>query len=159
LIDQFINHFGDWWLIGVKDTASWGWDMWDTQNQYVNVGETGGLVALVWFIAMISRCFGRLGDARKAIAGDRRQEAYAWLLGAALFAHVVGFFGVNYFDQTRVAWLFLLAVISVKTIPTIPVSTVAEPRPMDFVTGATPPVGALEKHGHEALMFARFEGY
>jgi hypothetical protein len=37
LVDQCIRHFGDWWLIGVKDTSVWGWDMWDTANQYVRV--------------------------------------------------------------------------------------------------------------------------
>ena len=120
LIDQFIRHFSDWWLLGVKDAGTWGWDMWDAQNQYVSVGDTGGLVALVLFILLISRSFGRLGDARKAIAGDKKQEAYPWLLGAALFAHVVGFFGVNYFDQTRVSWLFLIAVISSLAAQTAP---------------------------------------
>jgi hypothetical protein len=26
IVDQFIRHFWDWWLIGVKDTSSWGWE-------------------------------------------------------------------------------------------------------------------------------------
>ena len=115
LIDVFIKHFTDWWLIGTKDIASWGFDMWDTQNQYVNVGETGGLVALVLFLCMISRCFARIGDTRKAFEGKNSQVWFVWFLGAALFAHLVSFFGVNYFDQSKVNWFLLLAMISVAT--------------------------------------------
>jgi hypothetical protein len=117
LVDQFIRHFSDWWLLGIRETASWGWDMWDTQNQYVSVGQSGGLIAFILFIAVISRSFGKLGDARKVVAGDREREWFLWFLGAALFAHVVAFFGVNYFDQTRVAWFISLAMISAATAP------------------------------------------
>lgn len=117
LIDQFIRHFSDWWLFGVKSTGSWGWDMWDAQNQYVNVGETGGLLAFILFIAVIARCFARLGDARKAVQGETKKEWAIWFLGGALFAHVVGFFGVNYFDQTKFAWFALLAMIAAGTTP------------------------------------------
>ena len=115
LIDQFVNHLGDWWLVGVKDTGTWGWDLWDAQNEYVNVGETGGLAAFILFIVLLVRCFRSLGSARKAIEGDRDQEWSLWFLGAALFAHLVAFFGVNYFDQSRVNWFALLAIISAMT--------------------------------------------
>jgi hypothetical protein len=117
IIDQFIRHFSDWWLMGVKETGSWGWDLWDTQNQFVNVGETGGVVAFILFLVMISRCFGRLGDARKAVQADPQQQWVLWFLGSALFAHVTAFFGVNYFDQSRVSWIMLLAMISTVTAP------------------------------------------
>jgi len=115
LVDQFINHFSDWWLIGTNNNGDWGLDMWDVQNQYVNVGETGGLLALIFFILVISRCFGSIGDARKLIDGDLRKEWALWLLGCTLFATVVGFFGVNYFDQVRMSWFVLLAMISALT--------------------------------------------
>jgi hypothetical protein len=117
LVNQFIRHFWDWWLIGVKDTSSWGLDMWDAQNQYVNVGEAGGLLALIFFILVISRSFGMLGDARRVIDGDKDKEWMLWCLGSAMFANVVGFFGVNYFDQSRVWWFILLAMISAIACP------------------------------------------
>jgi len=117
LIDQFIRHFFDWWLIGTKDAGTWGWDLWDAQNQYVNVGESGGLLAFVFFITMICRCYSRIGVARKAISGRRREEWLVWLLGAALFAHLAAFFGVNYFDQSKMSWFLLLAMISAATAP------------------------------------------
>ena len=128
LVDTFIRHFWDWWLIGVKDTGVWGWDMWDAQNQFVNVGEAGGLAALVLFIAMISRCFSKLGDARKLADGDSNKEWFLWLLGAALFSHIVTFFGVNYFDQMKFAWFAMLAMVPVVTTPILQSSPVLEPQ-------------------------------
>lgn len=112
LVDQFVTRFGDWWLLGVKDKGDWGFDMWDTSNQFVAEGETGGLLTFIFFITMISRAFGKIGTARKRMEGDGRQEWMLWLLGAAMFAHVVAFFGVSYWDQMKVAWLALLAIIS-----------------------------------------------
>jgi hypothetical protein len=116
LIDQFINHFSSWWLIGTKDAATWGWDMWDAQNMYVSVGEAGGLAAFIFYILVISRCFSRLGDARMR-AKNKSQEWFIWLLGSALFANVVAFFGVNYFDQSVIAWFALVSMICACTIP------------------------------------------
>ena len=113
LVDQCIRHFGDWWLIGVKNYEDWGFDMWDLSNQYVADAVTGGLVTLVAFILVISRSFGRLGSARKRVQGDRRQEWSVWCLGAALLAHVVAYFGIGYFDQMQAAWYTLLSLIIV----------------------------------------------
>lgn len=112
LVDQFINHFWDWWLIGVKDTSTWGLDMWDAQNQFVNIGEGGGLLALIYFILEISRSFGMLGNTRRAVQGQAAKEWTVWCMGSAMFASVVGFFGVNYFDQSKMWWFILLAMIS-----------------------------------------------
>ena len=113
LIDNFIRHFGDWWLLGAKDYNAWGFDMWDLSNQYVEYGVTGGLVSLTLFIAIISRGFGKLGTARKYVAGELGNEWFLWCLCAALFAHVVAYFGISYFDQLQAAWYLLLAVICV----------------------------------------------
>ena len=116
LIDQFINHFSSWWLIGTNEAYKWGLDMWDAQNMYVSVGEAGGLAALVFYILVISRSFARIGEARKR-AKNKQQQWFLWFLGAALFANVVAFFGVNYFDQSRMAWFALISMISACTIP------------------------------------------
>lgn len=145
LVDQFIRHFSDWWLIGIEDVASWGWDLWDTQNQYVNVGETGGLLALIFFIVMISRACARIGNARRQVEGDER-EWLMWFLGAAVFANVVAFFGVDYFDQSKVAWFMLLAIISAVTAPILQAraGAVAEPEQ----TVVDPAVFGLLPIGH-----------
>jgi hypothetical protein len=115
LIDQFVRHFSDWWLIGVKSTASWGWDMWDQANQFVAEGETGGLATFICFVLLVSWSFGRLGTARKRVAGDRKKEWMCWLLGCALFSYVVAFFGISFSDQSEYAWFALLAIIGVTT--------------------------------------------
>ena len=127
LVDNFISHFGDWWLLGVKGYDDWGWDMWDLSNQYVAYGITGGLVTLVLFIIVISQGFGRLGTARRLVAGDHDSEWLLWCLAAALFAHVVAYFGVSYFDQMQVAWYALLALVSAATTEAMHVQSVVTP--------------------------------
>jgi hypothetical protein len=119
LVDQCIRHFGDWWLVGVKDTSAWGWDMWDTANQYVGTCDNSGLIPFLLLLATLVYGFKYVGRARRAVAKDKKKALFLWALGAALFANVVAFFGISYFDQTIVAWYGLLALIS---------STVALPR-------------------------------
>lgn len=116
LVDQFIRHFGGWWLLGTKSTYNWGFDMWDLANQYVSVGEVYGLLPFISFMATIVLGFKYIGIARKAAQGNRRQEGFVWALGATLFANIVAFVGISYFDQTQVAWYALLAIISAATV-------------------------------------------
>jgi hypothetical protein len=118
LLDSFIRHVGDWWLLGIKDTNSWGVDMWDHANQYVAVGTASGLVPLVVFISIIVFAFKYVGIAVKRVEGEYRKGLLPWALGAALFANVVAFFGIAYHDQTVLVWWVLLAMIS--TLATAP---------------------------------------
>jgi hypothetical protein len=111
LVDQCIRHFSDWWLVGVKSTAEWGWDMWDTCNQYVSTAEFSGLLPLLLFIGIFVYSFKYLGRARKATR-DRRVQYLVWALGSALFASLVAFWGISYADQIIVLWYGLLASIS-----------------------------------------------
>lgn len=122
LVDLFIKHFSDWWLYGTNAAGTWGWDMWDTSNQYVAEGESGGLACFVCFLVIIGLCFGRLGKARKAVQGQCTKEWSFWLLGCALFAHVIGFFGISYFDQSRMSWCALLVIIVAATNPLLAAS-------------------------------------
>lgn len=131
LIDQFIRHFGDWWLLGTNANGTWGWDLWDTCNQYVTEGESGGLAALSCFVAMISVAFVRLGRARRMQSGNFPREWFFWSLGAALFAHVVAFWGIAYFDQTRVLWFAMLATVIAATSPVMARENVEESETMD----------------------------
>ena len=133
LIDVFIRHFWDWWLVGTNDAKNWGWDMWDTSNQFVNEGESGGLATFICFILLISWTFGMLGKARKLVEaeGDRKKEWSLWFLGVALFSHLVGFFGISYFDQTKFMWYSVFAIIIAITVPILGTKTVTEELP-DF---------------------------
>lgn len=117
LVNDFIMHFSDWWLVGTTENARWGFNMWDMCNQFVAEGQVGGLATFICFVAMICMCFSRVGTARAAVAGDSKKEWFFWAFGAALFSHVVGFFGIGYFDQTRFAWFALLVMIVTATAP------------------------------------------
>ncbi len=114
LVDQFVRHFWDWCLIGVRSTRDWGWDMWDQANQFVWEGESGGLATFICFILLISGSFSRLGKARK-LAHDRNTQWFFWLLGASLFAFIVAFFGISLVDQLATTWYLLLALIGAAT--------------------------------------------
>lgn len=117
IIDVCIHHFWDWVLVGARNYSTWAGedDMWDTANQYVAIADTSGLLCLIFFLAMIVYCFKYLGNARKA-AGEKSSDAwFFWLLGVALFANLVAFLGISYFDQTYIAWYALIAMIVAAT--------------------------------------------
>jgi hypothetical protein len=115
LIDTCIRHFRDWWLFGTNQNGNWGYDMWDMSDQFVAEAETGGLLALIFFIALIAKCFGRLGSMRKRVAPER--QWLLWCLGSVMLAHIFAYFGVAYWDQTQIWWFAFLAMISAATIP------------------------------------------
>lgn len=153
LIDQCIRHFGDWWLVGTSSNADWGWDMWDTANQYVSNAYHGGLLGLIFFIAIITYGFKYLAFARKA-ANDKKQALFFWALGATLLAYVVSFFGISLWDQSIVGWYLLLAIISAVAVPqkakaAVPLEPAWSSR---FASKAEVPVGL---HGRERLSTAQ----
>jgi hypothetical protein len=119
ILDNFIHHFWDWWLLGSNNYWTWegGDDMWDTANQYVSTGETSGLLSLIFFIAAIVYCFKYLGSARKAAGRDSQQAWFFWLLGVALFSNLVAFVGISYYDQISTYWYALLAMIVAAAAP------------------------------------------
>lgn len=120
LVDTFIRHFTDWWLVGTNMNDTWGFDMWDLSNQFVAEGITGGLATFVCFITLIAISFKKIGLARKALEGDRNQEWFFWFLGAAMFANIMAYFGTSYYDHSQVSWFALLAMIAVATTSKIP---------------------------------------
>jgi hypothetical protein len=113
LINQFVRHFSDWWIIGTNDFTKWGYFTWDQCNQFVAEGEQGGMTTLILFITLLAWSFGKLGTARKQAQLAGASEWLPWALGAVLCAHVAGFFGISYFDQSRVWWFVTLAMVSV----------------------------------------------
>lgn len=136
LIDTFLRHIGDWWLIGTNDAKNWGWDMWDTSNQFIAEGESGGLITFVCFVLLVSWTFGLIGKARKLVEGDRKKEWFMWFLGVALFTHVVSYFGISYFDQTKFMWYAFLCIVAVST------SSILRAKPVEEATSAAEPLGS-----------------
>jgi hypothetical protein len=135
LIDQCIRHFSDWWLVGTNLASTFGDDMWDLSNQFVAEAETGGLLTFILFVMIISRSFSRIGIARKLVENDDkesnqpRQEWFMWFLGIALFAHVVSYFGISYFDNIKIYWCAYLAMVMAATAPILATQKVKEAVP------------------------------
>jgi hypothetical protein len=115
LLDNCIRHFSDWWLLGSRHYNDWGWGMWDLANQFVAVALTGGLLTLIFYIAIFKRSFAAIGTTRKLVEGDKRQEWVLWCFGAPLFATIVASFGINYVPQMLMGFFALLACISMVT--------------------------------------------
>jgi hypothetical protein len=114
LIDATVKHFGDWWLVGIKDTGVWSRQLADVTNEYVWQGVQGGLLTLLLFILIIVFCFRGIGRAVRAMrkTQPRTDLLCIWSLGAALFSHVVNYISISYFDQNFVNWYLLLSMIS-----------------------------------------------
>jgi hypothetical protein len=115
LVDQFVRRASEWWFIGTGTNAAWGQSTWDACNQFVAEGVAGGLLTLLLFIGLLYLGFSFIGKARKRVQGQLRQEWFFWCLGSALFAHLIAFIGIDYFDQIRVLWFVLLAMIAAST--------------------------------------------
>lgn len=111
LVDAFVRNINTWWLIGTANNGNWGLDTFDVQNQFVQVGVRGGMTALLAMVLTFIYGFSRAGRARLFAEGSN--EAWeAWMIGGMLFANIVAFFGVNYFDQTRYLLLIPLAMVA-----------------------------------------------
>src|ERR1700733_542080 len=120
LIDRAIVNISDWWLIGTKSTAAWAvvdQGLFDVTSQYLVYAADGGLITMALFIAIIVFGFRAIG--RYVRAKEKAETATTlicpWVLGAALFAHLMNFISVSYFDQNVVNWYLLLAMISTVT--------------------------------------------
>jgi hypothetical protein len=118
LIDTLIHHFGEWWLIGTRNNGAWGWESWDTCNEFVDVGVKGGLLTLIFYITTLKRGFAAVGNTRRVASGDKKQQWFVWCLGSSLFANVVAQFGINYMVQLQLVLFPLLACISIAAFET-----------------------------------------
>jgi hypothetical protein len=113
LIDRAIHHFSEWWLVGVSSSAHWGWGLQDVTNQFIRIGIDGGLLTLLLFISILVLCFRTLSKSMQFMAPfSYETQFFIWGMGVSLFAHIVSFMGVSYFDQIIVIWYLLLAMIS-----------------------------------------------
>jgi hypothetical protein len=138
LIDQAIMHFRDWWLFGTDQAVTWGDDMWDLSNQFVAEAETGGLLTFICFMLLIIFCFRRIGKARKLVEGDEQREWFFWLMGVTMFSHMAAFFGIGYWDQIRVPWFAIFAIVTAATVPVFAAQIVTEEVRPKFNMGVSP---------------------
>jgi hypothetical protein len=164
LVDMTIRHFSDWWLLGYRHYNTWGWESWDLSNQFAAVALTGGLLTLIFYIAIFKRSFGAIGTARKRVNGDRGQEWLLWCLGSALFANVMAHFGINYPAQLIMGFFPLLVCISVATLEATQaaVRSVETPDQEQFASapgaaGTYLPLGAAKQEARPGFSTGRKE--
>ncbi len=112
IIDESVNHFGEWWLMGTNSTRHWARNMADVTNQFVLEGVRGGVFSLMFFNLMIGAAFYEVWVLVRNVRGDPARSAYAWAFGVALLAHCASFLAVSYFGQIKMIWYLLLAMIA-----------------------------------------------
>ena len=133
LINQAINYFSEWWLVGTKYTKHWMMEnsmlsnpnMCDITNQYIWEGVGGGLIKMILFITIIVLSFRAVGLSLTAVKDKPFAiKVMIWSVGVALFTHAVSYISIVYFDQIIVIWFLLLAMIS--TLPKASENVAAE---------------------------------
>jgi len=121
LMDQTVAHLNEWWLFGTTYTAHWGPsgeviaadpDMMDITNHYVMEGVKGGLLKLGLFLIIIIACFKGIGRGIRGEWADQATSFFLWTMGVALVTHCLSFFSIVYFDQTIIAWFWLVGSIT-----------------------------------------------
>ncbi len=115
LIDAFINNFGQWALLGISDTASWGWGLQDTTNYYIRQGTYGGFLTFVMFLVLLGSSFSRLRRIRFATERAEGPKSLwtqlCWGFSVVLAAHCVSFISTSYFGQMEFFLFILFAMI------------------------------------------------
>jgi len=110
LIDGAIKHFGEWALIGTRDTAHWGRGLHDLTNQYILEGVRGGFITLLLFVVvliMAVRTFGKYSLRVMSV----RQQWLGWCFCVSVLGHCVAFFGVSYFGQIKLLLYLVFATV------------------------------------------------
>jgi hypothetical protein len=101
LIDQTIKHFGEWMLLGTRNTEHWGTGLLDITNQYCFEAVQGGLVTLVIFVFLLVMAI-RVTGGWSLTKMPAEHQWFAWGLCVCLLGHCISFFGASYFGQIKV---------------------------------------------------------
>ena len=111
LINQAVQHFNEWMVIGCRNTESWGFGLGDVTNQFVLEGVRGGSITLFFFIMIIYKSSKTL--LRLTLLDIERKESFLiWCFYSAIAGHCIAFLGVSYFGQIKMLWYIMLAMVS-----------------------------------------------
>lgn len=112
LIDQFVKHVDEWWLLGVNGVAQWGVSGGDITNQYLLEAARGGIWTLILLITLIAMAFSGAGRLWRSKEQNKADLVLGWALGVCLFVHCLSFISVSYFGQITMLWYLPLAMIA-----------------------------------------------
>lgn len=113
LIEFFAQHFGEWWLFGTRDNAAWGGGGYmtnDVSNYLLRTGTEGGILAIVLFLVILWCGFRGIGRVVHSDSTPDQWKPVLWAFGVLLFAHLVTFIGISYWDQIGFVLFLHLAV-------------------------------------------------
>ena len=110
LIDETIEHFSEWALLGTDGTAHWGYHLFDITNQYCLEAVRGGLITLSLFVVLLIMAVRVIG--RYSLCSIPRDKQWlTWGICVSILAHCVSFFGVSYFGQIRMLLYLTFAIV------------------------------------------------
>lgn len=110
LIEQAINHFGEWWLAGTLSTRHWGWGLQDVTNQYLLEGVRGGVWAMLALAVTIVLGLRACGFWLRRLPAGSPHHLLVYGIGASIFAQATIFLAVSYFGQTTMIWYLTIAM-------------------------------------------------
>ncbi len=103
LIEQSINHFSEWWLVGINSTGHWAFGAQDMTNQYLLEGMRGGVIGFILYIWFLVRVYSIIGNAQRK-ADSKSELWFQWASGVMLFTHTMSFLAAAYFGQANIAF-------------------------------------------------------
>jgi hypothetical protein len=122
LIDVSVQHLSLWWFAGLPTVETSDWFEYsfstgaDITNNFISVGLSAGLGAIVLLIVLLVRGFSNVGNALVSIQKDLYEptpnEFLLWGFGAMLAAHIANWLGITYFDQSYVIFFMQLAALA-----------------------------------------------
>ncbi|MDD2465988.1 MAG: hypothetical protein PHI97_18480 [Desulfobulbus sp.] len=110
LFDNFVTHIPEWFLLGTKDTAHWGYGQQDLTNQFVLEGVRGGMITLLVFVALVYQAV-KIPGRVSLDNTDLQAHWFSWAICTAMFGHFVTFWGVSYFGQINMLLYFTFALV------------------------------------------------
>jgi hypothetical protein len=127
LIEGAIKHISDWWLVGTDYTLDWvpvgtAWIVGkhaDMTNHFIQMGVWGGLLLMGLFVRKVWLGFSSLTRCLRHLQASSPDAKLAWILGSILFAHVITFFSVSYFEPSTLVLFYwnLAAIFSLGCFP------------------------------------------
>ncbi len=110
LIDNFVNHISEWFILGTKSTSHWGHLQSDITNQFILEGVRGGMITLVIFAFLVYQSVKIPGRLSLEIE-DPEVKWACWGICVVMLGHFTSFWGISYFGQIDMLLYFSFALV------------------------------------------------